>query len=420
MAEPRSTYVYVHLGGVFVPAGRLTVHADRANEHALFRYGTRYLQRPDRLELDPVSLRFPSGSDRVLRTEASFPLFGAIRDAAPDGWGRHVLDRAARGVPLSELDYLTAAGEDRIGALAFGPDLGGPRRVTPWTEPAELFGEALDLSELLQAADQVASAEELDPRFATFIQRGSSLGGARPKATTNWHGRPFIAKFARQDDRVSLCRLEHATMLLARACGITTPAVDRITVLGRDVYLIERFDREARSAAVVNRDAAGARRHFISALTLLGAHESESSRYAYSDIAAALRQHGSRFAADAEELYRRMVFNILCNNTDDHLRNHGFLHDGHGYRLSPAYDLVPFPQIGRVRLLALGVGAQGRVASVDNALSRCASFGLSREAALQLITQMQAVCRGWEAHYRACDVPDLDLQRVATCFAALE
>lgn len=410
MAQEKQTYVYIQLDGVFVPAGRLTVVEDGRGGYARFRYGARYLERPLCLPIDPITLPLAGAATTEFRTAEGFILFGAIRDAAPDAWGRQVLDRAAQGMPLGEFEYLTVCGTDRIGALGFGADLKGPRRSTLFGEDDAPIDQDLDLEAMMQAAAQVESEAELEPRFRAFIVRGSSLGGARPKGVTRWRGRPSIAKFSRTDDRGSVCRWEHATMLLARQCGIHTPAVDRVSVAGRDVYLIERFDRGADEA----------RRHFISALTLLGAHESESTRKSYADIAAALRQYGADFTADARELFRRMVFNILCNNTDDHLRNHGFLWEGGGWRLSPAYDLVPHPQQGLTRMLALGVGADGREASLRNALSRCAAFGLHEDEAKAIVRDMAGRCRGWEEHYRSSGVPATDLPRLATCFIAAQ
>ncbi len=178
MAETNTTYVYIHLGGEFIPAGRLTLIEEGRGGHARFQYGNHYLKRPDRVEIDPIVLRFPVGQNIEYQTADGFVLFGAIRDAAPDGWGRHVLDRAAGGVPLSEFAYLTAAGPDRIGALAFGPDMSGPRRITPWPEESSMEGEVLDLPGLLEASDQLATTDELAPRLRTFVVRGSSLGGA--------------------------------------------------------------------------------------------------------------------------------------------------------------------------------------------------------------------------------------------------
>lgn len=161
-------------------------------------------------------------------------------------------------------------------------------------------------------------------------------------------------------------------MLLAAECRLNVPPLAFQRVLDRDVYLIECFDRKVVGDRLD-------RLPFASGLTLLGAHESDVSRYACADLAAALRQHGTSVRADLKELFRRMVFNILVTNDDDHLRNHGFLWDGKGWRLSPLYDVVPKPQVGLDRRLVLGVGSDGRSATLTNALSTSAQFDLSRE-----------------------------------------
>ncbi len=410
MATQGTTYVYIHLAGAFVPAGRMTVVEDAGGGFAEFEYGRGYLARRDRIEIDPQSLGFAPEPTQAYRTGEGFVLFGAIRDAAPDAWGRHVLDRAAYGRPLSELDYLTAAGDDRIGALGFGPDLRGPQRTLLGPEPAHAPDEPLDLPALLRAADTMDGAGDLDPALRSFIVRGSSLGGARPKAITQWKGRPALAKFGRADDNMNVCRVEFATMRLAARCGIDVPDVGLAEAFGRDIYLIRRFDRAS----------GGIRHHFISGLTLLGAHESEGTKYAYSDLADHLRQKGDRFAADAAELWRRMVFNILCGNDDDHLRNHGFLHHQGRWRLSPVYDLVPHPQAGEIRRLALGVGEAGRDATVENALSRSPSFGLRLIDARRMASQMRRTCQDWRKFYASCGVPARDLHRLQSCFVACE
>ncbi|MBU1277495.1 MAG: HipA domain-containing protein [Proteobacteria bacterium] len=171
---------------------------------------------------------------------------------------------------------------------------------------------------------------------------------------------------------------------------------------------IERFDRTPVSPL---------RLPFASGLTLLGAHESESTRYAYSDLAEALRLHGSQPRLDMAELFRRMVFNILVLNDDDHLRNHGFIHDGAGWRLSPLYDVVPKPQVGLDRRLVLGVGLEGRTATLDNALSNATAFGLSTEEAGAIIETLRATVNGaWREAFTAAGLgPDLQA-RFATCF----
>lgn len=401
MATSRSTYVHVWLDGGYVPAGQLVMVEDGRASFARFRYGNLYVERPGAFAVDPVQLPL---SRVEVTTPENFVLFNGVRDAAPDGWGRHLMDRAAGAVPLGEFDYLVASGDDRVGALAFGPDLKGPRRVAPWLT-GEVAGERLDLPAMIDAAQRLDQAAELDESLRRFLVRGSSaLGGARPKATTERDGAWWIAKFGRRDDRYDICKAEFAVMTLAKRCGLRVPRVSVERVFNHDIYLVQRFDR-------VN----GGRVPFISGLTLLGAHESDRGR-SYAELAAALRQHGSSPKADLIELFRRMVFNILVNNTDDHLKNHGFLFDGRGWRLSPAYDLVPFPQATSNRELALGVGTDGRAAALKNAVSGCAAFGLTRDEAVTLCRALKKVVAAWPSVFQKAGITKSDANLLATCF----
>lgn len=409
-----TTYIYVYLEEGPVPAGLLETIGVGREATSRFRYGRRYLQRKDRLAIDPIQLPLHEADiDRDYATPESFVLFNGVRDAAPDGWGRHVMDRAAGAQTLSEFDYLIATGDGRVGALAFGPDLSGPKRVTPWPEE-ELYGENLDLAGMLEAVRELDTAEALPPEHRRFLLRGSSLGGARPKATTEHNGRQWIAKFGRASDRSPVCRAEYVTMTLAGNVGLNVPPVHIEKVLGQDVYLIERFDRVP--------DGKEYRRlPFISGLTIIGAHESESPQQSYRQLAEQLRVFGSNPVKDAKELWRRMVFNILCNNTDDHLRNHGFLWDGKGWRLSPAYDIMPFTEVGLERDLAIGVGRNGRRATLKNALSDIASFGLSRPDAIAMAQDMQKTVKArWEAIFRDNGLTAAEIERYRTCFIACD
>ena len=409
-----TAYVYVYLKEGPVPAGILETIGTGREAGARFRYGRRYLQREDRLAIDPVQLPLTApDADREYITEEGFALFNGIRDAAPDGWGRHLMERAAGALALSEFDFLVATGDSRVGALAFGTDLSGPRRIVPWAEE-EVEGENLDLAEMTEAVRELDSAEALPRKHRRFLLRGSSLGGARPKATTQYDGRQWIAKFGRADDRSPMCRIEFVTMKLAEQVGIIVPSVRLEKVLDQDVYLIERFDR-------VRNERGYRRLPFISGLTILGAHESESSRQSYRGLADQLRRFGSEPTQDLQQLWRRMVFNILCNNNDDHLRNHGFLWDGRGWLLSPGYDIVAFPQVGTERDLAIGVGRNGRRATIENALTDVASFGLSRSEAISIAWAMQKnVKTSWERLCVNNGFTALEIDRLRTCFIACD
>jgi len=203
-------------------------------------------------------------------------------------------------------------------------------------------------------------------------------------------------------------------MKLAQKAGITIPPVRLERVLGQDIYLVERFDRAP------NED--GCRRvPFISGLTILGAHESESSRQSYRGLADQLRRLGSEPTKDATQLWRRMVFNILCSNNDDHLRNHGFLWDGRGWRLSPGYDIVSFPQVGTERDLAIGVGRNGRRATIENALTDVSSFGLSRAEGVSIAKTMQMTVKtNWEKLCSQNGFTALEIEWLRTCFIACD
>lgn len=380
------------------------------NQFATFAYGRRYLERADRIPVDPVALPLhEAGTSRTFRTEEGFAVFGGIRDAAPDGWGQYLMYKAMGDRLPSEIDLILASGEHRVGALAFGPTPARPERITPWGGgPAP--GEEFTLAELAEAAERAQHVDELDENLRALLAAGSSLGGARPKAATKIGEQPWIAKFQKRGDSFPECRVELATMRLASECGLDVPPLDFRCVLDRDIYLIERFDRIPHGNWLE-------RRPFASGLTMLGAHESEVSSFSYADLAGAIRQFGTEVRQDLHELFRRMLLNILVTNDDDHLRNHGFLFDGEGWRLSPLYDVVPKPQLGLERRLVLGVGPEGRNATIENALAGAAVFDLSHDDAKAIAEDMsRTVATRWEQLFTEAGISAADRKRFATCF----
>ena len=404
------TYVFVHLEEGPVPAGLLTMTDEPRNQFATFAYGRRYLERADRIPVDPVALPLhEAGTSRTFRTEEGFAVFGGIRDAAPDGWGQYLMYKAMGDRLPSEIDLILASGEHRVGALAFGPTPAQPERITPWGGgPAP--GEEFTLAELAEAAERAQHVDELDENLRALLAAGSSLGGARPKAATKIGDQPWIAKFQKRGDSFPECRVELATMRLASECGLDVPPLDFRCVLDRDIYLIERFDRIPHGNWLE-------RRPFASGLTMLGAHESEVSSFSYADLAGAIRQFGTEVRQDLHELFRRMLLNILVTNDDDHLRNHGFLFDGEGWRLSPLYDVVPKPQLGLERRLVLGVGPEGRNATIENALAGAAVFDLGHDDAKAIAENMsRTVATRWEQLFTEAGISAADRKRFATCF----
>jgi serine/threonine-protein kinase HipA len=408
----RTTYVYIHLAEGPIAAGRLDMTDAGRNSYATFQYGARYLRRPDRVPVDPAALALPNvdSAAQTFRTAEGFDLFNGIRDAAPDGWGRYLMQKAAGSENLTEFDYLVASGDHRVGALSFGPDpIGGPKRIAPWGED-QTIGERFDLAMLAEAAERAQSVDRLDPDLRHLLEAGSSLGGARPKAATIHNGIPWIAKFSAKADTYPVCRIELAVMRLARHCGLDVPEIDFRTILGRDIYLIQRFDRRIEGNKLK-------RIPFASALTMLEAHEIAAHRYSYRDLAETLRRFGSDPRPDLRELFRRMAFNILVGNDDDHLRNHAFLFDGRGWRLSPLYDVVPRPHVGSSGRLILSVGEQGHEATLGNALTGAGHFCLERQEATMLLEDLRARVKAqWKSALGEAGVSTIDIERFANCF----
>ena len=213
-----TTYVYVYLEEGPVPAGLLETIGEGREATARFRYGRRYLQRKERLALDPVQLPLhDADTDRDYCTRR-FRSFQWYSGRCARWLGPALMDRAAGARALTEFDYLIATGDARVGALAFGPDLSGPQRIVPWRED-NWMARTSTWRRLLEAVRELDTADELPPEHRRFLARGSSLGGARPKATTEYDGKQWIAKFGRADDRFPVCRAEYATMTLAGRSG---------------------------------------------------------------------------------------------------------------------------------------------------------------------------------------------------------
>jgi serine/threonine-protein kinase HipA len=273
------------------------------------------------------------------------------------------------------------------------------------------MGEQPDLAVLAEAAERVQSVDHLDPGLRRILEAGSSLGGARPKAAAQYRDEPWIAKFSAKEDTYPICRTELAVMRLARETGLDVPDLDFKSVLGRDIYLIRRFDRRVTGNRIE-------RIPFASALTMLEAHEIAAHEYSYRDLAEAVRRFGSNPRRDLQELFRRIGFNILVGNDDDHLRNHAFLFDGRGWRLSPLYDVVPRPRTISNGRLILTVGDHGHEATLANALSSAAAFGLKRDEAAALLEDLRThVDSRWKIALSDANISAVDIERLAKCFS---
>lgn len=386
----RSAFVWCFLPGDTQPTlcGRFT-HALVANgaSQGTFVYGRRYLERTDALPIDPIALPL---NDSVKTTSALGGFFGAIADATPDDWGRYVIDRAY-GQQASPVDYLLKSQQDHVGHLAFSRS---PDQLPEWLEP-------WDRSWLEDACRAISALEQqrpLPPELERQLLPNTGLGGARPKITIADGDWQWLVKFPSRRDSpdVPMARLEAAALTLASRCGIDAVTHEVVSVGDADVLLVRRFDRAPREGGW-SRDA------FLSARTLLSNGES-GQRYSffgsYPRLARELGRLSARSAADRHELFRRMVFNAVIGNGDDHDRNHGMLADEErpdAFRLAPAYDLVPALHPPRIRQQALGVGDHGAWSTRENMLSSAASFDLDVTTANALIDQVEAAALDqWE------------------------
>ena len=365
--SPRECYVYITLPREteFVVAARFTLAIDRQGiPMGKFAYGRSYLERENAVPIDPFELKL---SNKTYTTTILNGVFGALRDASPDHWGRSIIDKHAGRAPLGEMDYLLYSLDDRAGALGFGSNREppGPRRK---------FNRTMDLERLQKFADAILADEDLpegpdSEQAQDLMLAGTSMGGARPKAVVEDGAGLWIAKFNRPDDKWNHARVEQAMLALARECGLRVSESKVTTIGGRDVEELRRLSSQPR--------------------------------------------------IDGPELFRRMCFNALISNTDDHPRNHAVIAMDTEWKLSPAYDLIPsMPVSIERRDLALICGDMGRRARADNLLSQSARFLLGADDAEKIVDEMEQTVRdSWYDIARREGVTEKDCAKITSAFA---
>ncbi len=403
-------FVYITLPGetAAVTAGKFVLgKGARGDALGQFVYRGKYMDDPRAVELDPVELKL---SKRTYETTLLGGVFGALRDAGPDFWGRRVIEKHAGKAQLGELDYLLESPDDRAGALGFGLNTEPPA-------PLRKFNRTIDLEKLQALADALVKDERLDdpavPQVQDLLLIGTAMGGARPKAVVQDEDGLWVAKFNRADDRWNNTRVEHAMLRLARACGITAAESRIETIGGKDVLLIKRFDREKTAKGYM-------RARMVSGLTILRADEVPETRrnWSYVTLVEELRRIVALPKKDARELFRRVCFNALISNIDDHPRNHAIIAREKDWKLSPAYDLTPSPQVSLDRRdLAMECGDQGRYANATNILSQHTRFLLDKIEAEKIINDMkQQVAATWYDTVRTGGVSEQDSDTIRGAF----
>ncbi len=393
-------YVWTWLPGETRPvvAGRLALVDDKL----VFNYGRSYLARPNAIALYEPELPLAAGALPLLNG-LSIP--SCIRDAAPDAWGRRVLINrklGARGTQidtteLTELTYLLESGSDRPGAIDFQASA---------TEYVAREAVNASLDELLGAVERVESGVPLNPDLDTALFHGSSIGGARPKAMIVADDRKYVAKFSSQNDVYSVVKAEYIAMRLAAEVGLNVAPVMLRQAGGKDILLVERFDRVKASQ---QKPGGWQRRAFVSALTLLELDEMMARYASYEELATIVRH---RFTAPKEtlrELFARMLFNVLCGNTDDHARNHAAFWDGRALTLTPAYDICPQARAGGEATQAMLIKGGERMSRIALCLSAAPSFLMTeRDAVAVAKHQIETIRDRWDAMCAEAALSEVD------------
>jgi serine/threonine-protein kinase HipA len=407
---------FVHLqlpdATTVVPCGRFATTGDgRTPGVGRFVYGRSYRERSDAVPVDPYNLPVVTTPAETVEYGG---IFGALRDASPDAWGRRLIEASLGRPDLTEVDYLLHAGQEHVGALTFGLSATPPA-------PVRAFNRVVDLSELMTAADTILTqdspASAVDAALNRLLEApGTSMGGARPKSVVRDRGRLWIAKFPHPADRWNVAAVEGGLLRLARRCGIPTPDAEVHDVGGRSVLLVSRFDRDRERG-----DSGDFLRHrVLSAATVLRADDGgqDRSRWSYLELADELQRYSAEPRADKVDLFRRVVFNALVSNTDDHPRNHCLVARGRDFRLAPAYDLTPAPRVASHEIhLAMRCGRAGTMARRQNIVGSSAVFGLTVAEATEVVDELQAVITAnWERDVRRCGALDGDVAAIASAF----
>lgn len=394
--RPTEAFVWIWLPDATTPvvAGRLFAEGNQL----LFHYGRSYLARDNAIALYAPELPLRSG---VLPLPPGLTMPNCIRDAAPDAWGRRVIINRVAGKggkavdtgDIDELTYLLESGSDRIGALDFqlSAESYMPREAS-----------AASLAELQAATSLVEQGVPLTRELDRALLHGSSIGGARPKTMIIANTQKYVAKFSSQNDLYNVVKAEFVAMRLAAKAGLAAAPVSLDRAAGKDVLLIERFDRQ--------RTAGGwQRRAMVSALTLLELDEMMARYASYEDLATIVRHRFTSPKETLRELFGRMVFNILCGNTDDHARNHAAFWNGKELTLTPAYDVCPQARAGGEATQAMFIAGERRTSQITTCLQAAPLFLLGLNEATNLVAgQIKAIKTFWKEVCDAAALSEVD------------
>ncbi|MEW5056915.1 MAG: HipA domain-containing protein [Cycloclasticus sp.] len=393
----KEAYVWIWLQDEIKPIVAGKLEADGST--LLFNYGKSYLERikdaPLAIPLYEPELPLKAGA---LPNLGGLNMPGCIRDSAPDAWGRRVIINKNLGLKgadtdtatLDELTYLLESGSDRIGALDF--------QQSP-TEYRPRLAKNVSMEELMQSAERVEKGVPLTAELDQALYHGSSIGGARPKVLIEEGGTKYIAKFSATNDLYSVVKAEFIAMRLAKLAGINVAPVKMLKAANKDVVLIERFDREYNGKGWT-------RKSMVSALTLFGLDEMMARYASYETLAEIIRHRFVEPKDTLKELFARLLFNILCGNTDDHARNHAAFWDGKYLSLTPAYDICPQARAGNEAGQAMRIIGENNLSQFKTCLAAAQNFLLSKDEAYTIFEHQKSII---EQHWKSiCDEAELN------------
>lgn len=411
--------ISVHIGEQDHPVGHLHYNIEGARESASFAYDASWLELPERFAVDPALLRLLTGPQFHKRMHRDDSVFhGAIADTGPDGWGKRVILRdhakkradgramgQASNQPLNQLDFLLAVDDhSRVGALRFRDESGEFQRAS--TNRHRRTPQSVSLAQLVASSQAVELAEETMVDLDYLRGRGTTLGGLRPKCSiVAPDGHLAVGKFPSVTDQRAVTKGEVLALRLARDAGVRAAEASLVESEGLPVAIIRRFDRER-----------GLRIPYVSAATLLGVSPRDPEPHTYTEIVDALRVHGGNLTCELEELWRRVAFSVLITNLDDHLLNHGFLHQGEGrWVLSPAFDVNPFPD--RVREFKTWISENsGPVAALDALMDVASYFGIKTARAREIVAEVDLAVSNWRTRGREIGMSEIELGQFADAF----
>ncbi|NOU01124.1 MAG: type II toxin-antitoxin system HipA family toxin [Gallionella sp.] len=388
----KEAYVWVWLPGEVDPvvAGLLA----RDGKNLVFNYGKSYLARDNKVSLYAPELPLRAGALPLIE---GLQMPSCLRDASPDAWGRrvlmykHTMDKYAGD--LDELTCMLESGSNRIGALDFQQSA---------TEYCPRLSESVTLEQLQESTEKVTNGLPLSPELAVVLQHGTAIGGARPKAIIETRDEQYVAKFSLSTDLYSVVKAEYIAMRLAKIIGLDVSSVKLVKAMKKDVLLVERFDR-------VKGNKGWQRKMMVSALTILELDEMMARYASYEDMAETIRQRFTNPDHTLHELFGRIIFNILCGNTDDHARNHAAFWNGTHLTLTPAYDICPQSRAGNEASQAMKIHGDNNLSQLKVCLASAASYKLTIKQAQEIIDQqLELIKANWDTVCDEAKLPKLE------------